>query len=186
MNLRNIYDSRRIWKIALILVSIVMVAGFLRISNNLVSDLAAQERDRMEIWADATKELAAMSNEPVPDENGVITTADIDFLFSIIERNHNIPVLLVDDADHILQYRNFSLPEPVDSLNPLDLSKENEQYLQSKLSKLKHSRNKIDIKIDQLHGGDYFSILKHSEKIHMFEFFHRLKIPVIIFLIAVF
>ena len=148
MNLRNIYDSRRIWKIALILVSIVMVAGFLRISNNLVSDLAAQERDRMEIWADATKELAAMSNEPVPDENGVITTADIDFLFSIIERNHNIPVLLVDDADHILQYRNFSLPEPVDSLNPLDLSKENEQYLQSKLSKLKHSRNKIDIKID--------------------------------------
>ena len=148
MNLRNIYDSRRIWKIALILVSIVMVAGFLRISNNLVSDLAAQERDRMEIWADATKELAAMSNEPVPDENGVITTADIDFLFSIIERNHNIPVLLVDDADHILQYRNFALPEPVDSLNPLDLSKENEQYLQSKLSKLKHSRNKIDIKID--------------------------------------
>ena len=148
MNLRNIYDSRRIWKIALILVSIVMVAGFLRISNNLVSDLAAQERDRMEIWADATKELAAMSNEPVPDENGVITTADIDFLFSIIERNHNIPVLLVDDADHILQYRNFSLPEPVDSLNPLDLSKENELYLQSKLSKLKHSRNKIDIKID--------------------------------------
>ena len=148
MNLRNLYDSRRIWKIALILVSIVMVAGFLRISNNLVSDLAAQERDRMEIWADATKELAAMSNEPVPDENGVITTADIDFLFSIIERNHNIPVLLVDDADHILQYRNFSLPEPVDSLNPLDLSKENEQYLQRKLSKLKHSRNKIDIKID--------------------------------------
>lgn len=148
MNLRNIYDSRRIWKIALILVSIVMVAGFLRISNNLVSDLAAQERDRMEIWADATKELAAMSNEPVPDENGVITTADIDFLFSIIERNHNIPVLLVDDADHILQYRNFALPEPVDSLNPLDLSKENELYLQSKLSKLKHSRNKIDIKID--------------------------------------
>ncbi|MGM9868783.1 MAG: sensor histidine kinase [Sodaliphilus sp.] len=148
MNLRNIYDSRRIWKIALILVSIIMVAGFIRISNNLVSDLAVQERDRMEIWADATKELAAMSNEPVPDENGVITTADIDFLFRIIEQNHNIPVLLVDDADHILQYRNFALPEPIDSLNPLDLSKENEQYLQGKLGKLKHSRNKIDIKID--------------------------------------
>ncbi len=98
MNLRNVYDSRRIWKLALIAVSLILVAGFIWISNNLVKDLAKQERDRMEIWADATKELASMSNEPATDEQGnLLMPTDINFLFSIIERNHNIPVLLVDD-----------------------------------------------------------------------------------------
>ena len=148
MNLRNVYDSRRIWKLALIAVSLILVAGFIWISNNLVKDLAKQERDRMEIWADATKELASMSNEP--DEQGnLLMPTDINFLFSIIERNHNIPVLLVDDNDQILQYRNFNLPEPIDSLNPMVLSDANEQYLQKRLVKLKKSPNKIDIKIDK-------------------------------------
>ena len=138
MNLRNVYDSRRIWKLALIAVSLILVAGFIWISNNLVKDLAKQERDRMEIWADATKELASMSNEPATDEQGnLLMPTDINFLFSIIERNHNIPVLLVDDNDQILQYRNFNLPEPIDSLNPMALSDANEQYLQKRLVKLK-------------------------------------------------
>ncbi len=129
-------------------VSLVLAGAFLWISNNLVKDLAKQERDRMEIWADATKELASMSGEPVSDST-MAMPADIDFLFSIIERNHNIPVLLVDDHDQILQYRNFNLPEPIDSLNPMALSQANEQYLEKKLVNLKKSPNKIDIKIDQ-------------------------------------
>ncbi len=142
MNLRNIYDSRRIWKIVLITVSLILMGVFLLISNHLVRDLAKQERERMEIWADATKELASMSNEP----NAMPT--DVDFVFRIIEGNHNIPVLLVDDHDNILQYRNFRLPEKVDSLNPMQLSAKNRQYLEKKLKRLKGSSNKIVIKID--------------------------------------
>ena len=143
MNLRNIYDSRRIWKIGLITVSLLLMGMFLLISNHLVKDLAKQERERMEIWADATKELASMSSEP-----GAMPT-DVDFVFRIIEGNHNIPVLLVDDHDNILQYRNFRLPEKVDSLNPMQLSARNKHYLQGKLQRLKHSPNKIVINIDK-------------------------------------
>lgn len=143
MNLRNIYDSRRIWKIGLITVSLLLMGMFLLISNHLVKDLAKQERERMEIWADATKELASMSSEP----NAMPT--DVDFVFRIIEGNHNIPVLLVDDHDNILQYRNFRLPEKVDSLNPMQLSAGNKQYLQGKLRRLKNSPNKIVINIDK-------------------------------------
>ena len=58
-NLRNIYDSRRIWKVVFLAISLMLVALFLYISNNLVKDLAQQERERMEIWANATRELAA-------------------------------------------------------------------------------------------------------------------------------
>lgn len=134
---------------ALIAVSLILVSGFIWISNRLVKDLAAQERDRMEIWADATKELASMSSESAIDADGNIAMpTDINFLFSIIERNHSIPVLLTDDHDQILQYRNFQLPEPADSLNPMALSDANRLYLQSRLVKLKKSTNKIDINID--------------------------------------
>ena len=102
---RNIYDSRRIWKFALLAVSLLLMAVFIMISNNLVKDLAQQERDRMEIWANATKELATMGNEMQLDENGDEMAAmptNVDFLLSIIEGNHNIPVLLVDSNDSIL------------------------------------------------------------------------------------
>ena len=57
----DIYNTRRVWKWALVIISIILVGNFLYFSNNLVKDLSKQERDRMQIWADATKELATMS-----------------------------------------------------------------------------------------------------------------------------
>ncbi len=152
MNLRNIYDSRRIWKIGLISISILLVAVFIYISNNLVKDLAMQERDRMEIWADATRRLATMnSGADIGDSTAIgapVMSSDIDFLLRIIEDNNNIPVLLVDDLGNILLHRNFRLPEPVDSMGLGALSPANEKFLKDKLQSLKNSQNKIDISID--------------------------------------
>ena len=150
-NLRNIYDSRRIWKVVFLVLSLVLVALFLYISNNLVKDLAEQERERMEIWANATQELATLGNDTETDEEGnpIGTSAtDVDFLLSIIEANHYIPVLLVDDQDNILLHRNFRLPEPEDSL-AFEISPTNMEYLNKKLRHLKNGENKIDIQIDE-------------------------------------
>ena len=151
----NIYERRRLWKIAFLAVSLVLVAVFLQVSNNLVKDLSQQERDRMEIWAKATKELAtAPVYDPMPlDSLGTnymaMPSSDIDFFLGIIEDNRNIPVLLVDDYDNILQYRNFRLPEPVDSLMPYVLSERNQAFLQHKLEDLKGTKNHIVINIDE-------------------------------------
>lgn len=146
VTMRNIYDKRRIWKLALMAVSVAMVGLFLYISNNLVKDLAEQERDRMEIWANATRELAALGSETSAGEPAMPT--DVDFLLNIIERNHNIPVLLVDDRDSILLNRNFRLPEAVDSTSPYSISPRNMQFLKERLAHLKTTQNKIEIKID--------------------------------------
>ncbi len=155
MAFHNIYDSRRIWKIVFIIASLILVGIFLHISNNLVKDLASQERDRMEIWANATQELASMSiaeapvdslGNPIPGYGNVNT--DVDFLLSIIEANHNIPVMLVDDKRNLLLHRNFVLPEPVDSLRPYYISPANKAFLEKKLSALKKTQNHIEIKID--------------------------------------
>lgn len=143
----NIYDNRRIWKIVFLAVSVVLVAFFLHVSNKLVEDLSVQERERMEIWANATKALATA---PINSSDASMQSDDIDFYLSIIRNNNNIPVLLVDDSDNILMYRNFRLPDPVDTLMQGDLTKANEEYLAGKLRALKNTRNHIPIAIDSL------------------------------------
>ena len=134
----NIYDIRRYDKITFLVIVVVVVAIFLYFFNNLVKDLSKQERERMEIWADATKEM-------ITQQSGT----DVDFLFSIINRNTTIPVLLTDDDGNILSHSNFTLPEPIDSLNPMFLSQANEAYLRDKLDDLRNSSNVIHIEIDK-------------------------------------
>ncbi|MDE6438184.1 MAG: ATP-binding protein [Muribaculaceae bacterium] len=118
-----------------------MVAFFLYVSNNIVNDLAVQERERMQIWADATKQLADISSAPEGDSQA----GDIEFLFSIIQRNHTIPVILTDDEGNILDHRNFDLPEPADSISQFSLSPANTQFLLDKLQDLRERANVIHI-----------------------------------------
>lgn len=135
----NIYDIRRYGKIAFLVVAVTLVAGVLYIFNNLVEDLAEQERDRMEIWADATKEMV---NSALFEGGG-----NADFPFSIIERNRTIPVLLTDEVGNIIDYRNFDLPEQPDADNYLDLSPANEAFLKERLADLQNTSNVIEIPI---------------------------------------
>lgn len=138
----NIYDIRKYGTALFLAISVGVVAYFLYVSNNLVEDLAAQERERMQIWADATKQLADISSLPGGD---AAQAENIDFLFSIIQRNHNIPVILTDDAGNILDHRNFDLPEPIDSADTYYISPVNELYLRHKLADLAGRHNVIHI-----------------------------------------
>lgn len=149
----NIYDIRRYGKWIFLATAAAVVAVFLYVSNNMVKELAASERERMEIWADATKEIVHQL-ENVPEDGDSATVgapmapfADIDFLLRIINGNTTIPVLLTDDDGNILNYRNFRLPDPVDSLNPYELTDANRRYLEKKLEKLSRTTNSIDINI---------------------------------------
>ncbi len=126
----GIYEIRRYGKAVLLITAAAMVALFLYISNGLVHDLSMQERDRMEIWADATKQII---NIGASDEPGAV---DLDFLLGIIERNTTIPVLLTDDDGNILQYRNLDLPEPVADNMAAEMSETNRKFLQDKLAEL--------------------------------------------------
>lgn len=150
----DIYHTRRVWKWVLVAVSIVLVGNFLYFSNNLVKDLSKQERGRMQIWADATKELATMS---IATDS--TSTANVNFLLGIIEANDNIPVLLVDEQDNILLHRNFVLPYQTDNFGLYALSPENEAFLVEKLKSLKNTSNRIDIHLD----GDIVQFLYYED-----------------------
>ncbi|MCM1348214.1 MAG: HAMP domain-containing histidine kinase [Firmicutes bacterium] len=139
----NIYDIRRYGTFAFMVAVGAVVAVFLYFSNSLVRDLAVQERARMQIWADATREIVNVTAMPGHDGSD-----HIDFLLSIIIANTNIPVLITDDGGNIVDHRNFQLPEPIDSLNPQYISAANEAYLRGKLEQLSHTSNVIHISIE--------------------------------------
>lgn len=122
-------------KTIFLLVAVAVVAAFLWVSTGLVRDLSEQERMRMEIWADATREIASPSD---PD-----TGADIDFLLGIIQSNTTIPVVLTDQAGNILQHRNFRLPSATDESGmPTEAD---DAYLRKKIDRLSHTSNIIRI-----------------------------------------
>lgn len=128
----NVYDMRRIGKIAFFIAAIAVVAVFLHISSGIVEDLSDQERQRMELWADATRRLAD------PEATG----DDFDFLLQVIQNNTTIPVLVADEDGNIIDHRNFDLPVPEDPG-----AEQNSAYLMRQLNKLSGGHNVIIIPI---------------------------------------
>lgn len=116
----------RTGRLPVIAVAAISMIAFLLVSNNLVKQLARQERERMAIWAQATQRLANSS-----------TDADIEFLLSIISQNNSIPVLISDSGFNISEFRNFNLPDKGDADKSLysELSERNREFLSGRLHK---------------------------------------------------
>lgn len=168
----NIYDIRRYGVAAFLVISLSMVFVFLYVSNNLVKDLSTQERERMQIWADATREIMTSQSE------------DIDFLLNIINQNNTIPVLLVDDSDNILDQRNFDLPDPThDATGLVVLTDRNKEYLLDKLSDLKNSPNVIHIVIAP--GSMQHLYYEDSKLLRRLSWFPYIQLLVMLAFIAV-
>lgn len=176
------YDRRRLGKAVFFLASITAIIVFLFVSNNLVKGLGRQESQRMKIWADATKRLVQQ------DSN-----TDIEFLFSIIEQNDNIPVLIADEQGNILDQRNFDLPDSRHEKKMYtDLSDRDRDYLSSRLkraigaSSLREaaSRNPHIIAID-VAGTPQYIYFEDSDLLHRLSWYPYIQMGVMIFLAVI-
>ena len=167
----NIYDIRRYGVAAFLVISLCLVFVFLYVSDKLVKDLSAQERERMQVWADATRQIVSSQND------------DIDFLLRIINQNNTIPVLLVDDDDNILDQRNFDLPDPVDASGLLVLTPNNEAYLVKKLEDLKSTSNVIHIVITP--GDNRHLYYEDSKLLKRLSYFPYIQLLVMLVFILV-
>lgn len=120
------FERLRSGKLLIFILATVAVIAFVLVSNNLVKQLAAQERERMDIWARATERLAKADVD-----------SDFEFLLAIISQNNSIPVLITDSAFNISEFRNFSLPDKSDADKSVydELSPRNKEYLLKRLKK---------------------------------------------------
>ena len=93
-----IYDKKETLKYILVGLAIVIAVSFYALSSKLVSVLEDEEKAKVELWAEATREIS------LADIND-----DISFLRTVIGANNSIPVILADSSFNVLSYRN--LPE---------------------------------------------------------------------------
>ena len=96
-------------------------------TNRLVNQLANEERQKIEIWADATRLVAHAEGD-----------ADLTLIMHVLEGNTTIPVIMVDTQDHFITSRNIR--EPKTNL---------QAFREATIARLKHKHPPIEIDIDQ-------------------------------------
>ena len=91
-------DRIRQVKIILVVVAIVIAITSLLVSHLLVKDLQREERNKMEVWAQAMQTLQEA------DE-----TTDLALVLSVIQGNKTIPVIVLDSDGQVMDYRNVDI-----------------------------------------------------------------------------
>jgi len=89
------YNKLR-WNIIIILIAFLIISSLL-FTNTLVKQLSIEERKKIELWAEGMKQLSDLES----------TEKDISFVFEVIQNNTTVPVILADQQDSILSYRNI-------------------------------------------------------------------------------
>lgn len=92
------FDNFQKIKVIFSVVAVIIVGLSVYFTNSLADSMSKEEHQRIELWADATKLLAT-------DVSG----SDFQFALKVIENNHTIPVMLVDEMDEVLSYRNIRI-----------------------------------------------------------------------------
>jgi signal transduction histidine kinase len=121
----RLYEQKIWWKRVLFIVALGIGMYSLWYTQQLVNKLAKEEEKKVLLWANATREL-------------VNVEGDFTFLLDIIKDNETIPVILVDDSNEIIAYRNL------DSTKTHD-----EKYLLAQLAKMKEDQEPIPILYDE-------------------------------------
>tara|TARA_B100000780_G_scaffold84370_1_gene57726 strand:- start:2959 stop:4209 length:1251 start_codon:yes stop_codon:yes gene_type:complete len=101
----NIYNQKQRWKLILAILAVAISLFSLFVTNFLVDELKQEERKKIEIWALATKQLVSSS-----------IMSDYSLALKVISENQNIPVILVDECDSVLESRNIVFFSKKDSV----------------------------------------------------------------------
>ena len=126
--MNSIYDARERLKYIFIFAAILIAIVSVVVSDILIKDLAREEREKIEVWAEATRVVT--SEEP---------SLNMNLILKIIQGNTTIPVLLCNDRDSVLTYKNIELPETGA-----------EAFLQEKLKEFKNKN--VPIAVDMEDG----------------------------------
>ena len=99
----DIYLKRKRAKILLLMAAILIGVASLLYTNWLTNKMAQEERKKVELWAEAIKQLGS-SDELDSDY--------LNFLLEVTSKNTTIPIIIVDDKDSINSAYNIHFSEP--------------------------------------------------------------------------
>jgi two-component system, sporulation sensor kinase D len=125
----GLYSNKQRWKIILLIGALILFIISLYASNILVSDLSKREKEKAKQWAEAIKkkfELIKLTdnifNQLRDREKQEVNTwleatkslflspiegdPSIQLAFSIINKNKDIPVIILDEKNNVTNYKN--------------------------------------------------------------------------------
>ncbi len=153
----NIYSKKQRWKLLLAGAAILIVMASLWYTNILVKQIADEEREKVQLWAEAIQSKAKLVNytselftkisneernriEIWAEASKRAFTAsnndDISFYIEIIAGNTTIPVIVIDEQGSIVNHRNFDSKKTKDP-----------NYLKQELEAMKATYPPIDLDI---------------------------------------
>lgn len=140
---------------------LIIVALSVSFTTRLANQFALEEQRKMELWAEATRQLI-MAEE---DDN-------IDLILSVMEGNTTIPVYMVDSNHQLLLSRNVIEPK-----HNIDL------FYKEKINRLRQSQNPIEVKVNnQIIQYIYYEDSTLLKRLYWFPY---IQLAVIIAFIAI-
>lgn len=130
-------DRVRQVKILLMTTAVVIAVASLVVSHLLVRDLVQEERNNVEVWAEAMRSF-----------NNADEDTDLALVWKVLKGNNNIPVVVMDDEGHVLDFRNLKArgKTTADSLD----------YIARRAQSMKAKGQSIPIYLDN--AGEYLDV----------------------------
>jgi two-component system, sporulation sensor kinase D len=160
----NIYSKKQRWKLVLTISALVIASLSLWYTNILVKKIAAEEREKVKLWADAIQKKAKLVkytqdlfNKLKTEEHkrmemwadatrmllATENDADRNFYLKIVNSNFTIPVILTDEKNQITSWRNI---DGLDSEKQLSqLTQLEKTILFKQFDQMKKSQDPIEI-----------------------------------------
>ena len=158
------YQTNQIMKYGFIVVALIIVIVSTFFTNRLAKKLSEEEKKKIEIWAESTRQLT------LADE-----TTNTNFILLIIEGNTTIPVIMTDQNDNLLSYRNINPPK-----------KDQEKFFREKIAKLKAERAPIEVKLnDNMNQHIYYDESMLLKQLYVYPYI-QFGIIIVFILIAYF
>ncbi|MBA2407284.1 MAG: HAMP domain-containing histidine kinase [Chitinophagales bacterium] len=158
----NIYEQKNTWKLLLLLTLLLIIIASILYTNYLSGKLANEERKKMELLADVYKQLAQATGNP-----------DLGFMFSVIESNETVPLILADEKDNVLGFKNLDTNKiALDTL-----------YLKRELQSMKAVREPIDIEYSK--DAHQYIYYRDSYLLVQLRYFPFIQFTIILLFLAV-
>jgi len=123
-------DRIRQVKVFFVVAAIFIAVASLLVSHYLTHDLEFEEKTKMEVWAEAMRTLNKA------DEN-----TDLNLVLKVINENNTIPVIVMDNENHIQTFRNLKIRGSKNYEDTL-------AYVNQVASRLKNADRRIVISLD--------------------------------------
>lgn len=137
-------DKIRQVKIILVVAAVCIAATSLVVSHFIVHDLAREERNRMEIWAEAVHALS------IADEN-----TNLNLVLKVLEQNNTIPVIVTDAYGNVQMHRNVTIHA--------DNESDSLAYASHKAEQMREHMQSIKVKLGE--GPDEYMLVCYDDSL---------------------